>query len=95
MNLLILLCLVSGTILGILLRRQRPILATVDRLTMWAIYLLVFSLGAAVGANPAVIGNLGRLGWQAVLLCAGGILGSVCLIRLVGPRLVPPASHEK
>jgi hypothetical protein len=95
MNLVILLCLASGTLLGILLRRQRPVLAVADRLTSWAIYLLVYSLGIAVGANPAVLENLGRLGWQAALLCAGGILGSVCLIRLIGPRLAPSASHEK
>ena len=95
MNLQILLFLTMGTILGLLLRRRRPVLAVADRLTAWAIYLLVFSLGAAVGANPAVLENLGRLGWQAILLCAGGVLGSVSLIRLIGPRLFPSVSHEK
>jgi hypothetical protein len=94
-NLAILFCLLLGIGAGILLRGRRGVLVWAGRATTWSVYLLVFCLGGAVGANPAILGNLGRLGWQAVLICAGGILGSVCLVRLVGPYLFPSLIHEK
>lgn len=95
MNLLILLCLLLGVGLGVRLRARRALIGWAGRGITWSVYLLVFCLGGAVGASRAVLDNLGRLGWQAVLICAGGILGSVALGRLVGPYLLPSQSHEK
>jgi hypothetical protein len=51
---------------------------------------LIFFLGVSVGANPAVVRGLGRLGLQALILSAGGILGSVLVARLVSR-----AGHEE
>ena len=95
MNLVILLCLLLGIGLGFLLRGQRALIGWAGRATTWSVYLLVFCLGGAVGANRAILDNLGRMGWQAVLICTGGILGSVCLIRLVSPYLLPSVTHEE
>ena len=95
MNLVILLCLLLGIGLGVLLRERRVLIGWAGRATAWSIYLLVFCLGGAVGADRAILDNLGRMGWQAVLICTSGILGSVCLVRLVTPYLLPSVTHEK
>jgi uncharacterized membrane protein YbjE (DUF340 family) len=94
-NLIILLCLLLGIGLGVLLRERRALIKWSGRATTWSVYLLVFCLGGAVGANRTILDNLGRMGWQAVLICIGGILGSVCLVRLVSPYLLPSVTHEE
>ncbi len=75
--------LVGGTVLGMVLRRQKWILETADKATHWAIYLLLFLLGLSVGANETVMQSLGTLGWQAFLLSSGAVLGSAIAALVV------------
>ena len=79
----ILLFLAAGMFVGYLLRSRKNVLATARTAATWSLYLLIFFLGVSVGANPAVVRGLGRLGIQALILSAGGILGSVLVARLV------------
>ena len=95
MNMHILGFLVTGMLVGMLLRKQGSLLWVANRLMTWSLYLMVFLLGSSVGGNHAVIDNLGRLGFQAFLLCAGGIVGSVCAARLVSTRCFKPARYEE
>lgn len=57
-------------------RRQFPMLSQVITVLIWA---LLFCLGVEVGMNPQVIGRLGDLGIEAVVLCVGGLAGSIAL----------------
>lgn len=75
--------LVAGTILGMVLNKQKWVLETADKATHWAIYLLLFLLGLSVGANETVMQSLGVLGWQAFLLSVGTVSGSAIAASIV------------
>jgi hypothetical protein len=85
MDFLIIGFLLLGVAFGFLLRRVPRVVPVTARLASGTVYGLVFLLGASVGANPAVMANLGRFGLQALVLCLGGVLGSLILARLVSP----------
>ncbi len=72
-----------GIFIGFLLRNKTRVVKLNDRLTLWAIYLLLFLLGLSTGANKAVIGNLHNLGVESLIIAAGGVLGSVVMATLV------------
>jgi len=91
----ILLFLAVGMFVGYLLRSRKNVLATARTAATWSLYLLIFFLGVSVGANPAVVRGLGRLGIQALILSAGGILGSVLVARLVSRAGFDRARHEE
>ena len=77
--------LLLGIIMGVPLRSLPRIVPLAGRLTTGTVYTLVFLLGASVGANPTVMANLGAYGVQALVLCLGGVLGSLVVARLVTP----------
>lgn len=85
----IILCFIVGIVIGRLLRRQQPLIQLADRLTMWAVYALLFVLGLSVGANQEVLANFGPLGLQAGVLTAGAIVGSVSAVQLLSLWPVP------
>lgn len=71
-----------GIALGYLIRNYKVLVKTADRLVMWAIYLLLFLLGIAIGANEVIMKNLHLLGLKALAITIGGIMGSVLLAWL-------------
>jgi uncharacterized membrane protein YbjE (DUF340 family) len=68
-----------GIAVGIALRSKPKLIAISDKLTMWAIFLLLFLLGLAIGANEVIVKNLPLLGLQALAIAIGGVVGSVLL----------------
>ncbi len=66
----------AGIGLGFLLRRYGW-LQRLGRPIAYTIYLLLFLLGIAVGANREIVDNLISLGGQAFLLAMAGTVGSV------------------
>lgn len=72
-----------GIILGYLLQNKMHIIKFVDPLTNITIYALLFLLGISVGTNQTIVSNLGTLGAVALLLMAGGVIGSVVLAFFV------------
>jgi hypothetical protein len=77
--------LLLGIAVGVPLRPLPSVAPVAGRLTTGTIFLLVFLLGASVGGNPTVMAHLGTYGVQALVLCLGGVLGSLALARLVAP----------
>ncbi len=71
--------LVVGMIAGYLLRNKTRIIKINDNLTKWAIYLLLFLLGVAIGNNKEIMNNLHTLGLKALAITAGGVTGSIIL----------------
>ncbi len=51
-------------------------------LVFGGLFLLIFSMGLQVGANPEVINKLDHLGLQAIMLAAGTIIGSLVFILI-------------
>jgi len=45
--------------------------------------LLLFILGVSIGSNSLIVNNLGKFGWQAIVLAVSGVLGSLIAARLV------------
>ncbi len=90
----VLLFLATGLLVGYLLQSRRKLLEALSVATTWSLFLLIFLLGISVGANEAVLKSLGRLGAQALILSAGGIVGSVAVACLVA-RALHLERHEK
>jgi len=68
-----------GIIFGYLIRGELSLIKINDKLIMWAIYLLLFVLGIAIGTNETIMKSLPTLGLKALAITLGGIFGSVLL----------------
>ena len=75
----ILIVLSAGILMGLLLVRQTGIHQLNNHLLNGAIYLLLFLLGISVGSNREIIQNLGKIGYEAILIAIASIAGSVLL----------------
>ena len=73
----VLLLMSLGIVIGLLLDKFPKIIKTVDKMTTWSIYLLLFLLGIGVGLNEKIINNLHTIGLQALILTIGAVLGSL------------------
>lgn len=74
---------IAGCGLGLGLKGKARFLSIIRRATDGAVYLLLFLLGLSVGSNRLVIANIGRLGFQALILTTGAVTGSVLLASLL------------
>jgi uncharacterized membrane protein YbjE (DUF340 family) len=74
----------AGIALGYLIRNRKR----------WAIYLLLFLLGIAIGTNEVIVKNLPTLGLKALLISMGGVLGSVLLAWLAYRLWFAPKDTE-
>ncbi len=72
----------AGVVLGYVIRHKTRFIKYIDLSINIAIYLLLFLLGISVGANKIILDNLGTLGFNALLLAAGAVAGSVGLSYL-------------
>ena len=76
-EIIIIMC--AGIFAGTLLRGKKFMLAFLDRLTLAAIYLLLFLLGLSVGTDENIINSFPNIGFTAVILTLSAITGSVVL----------------
>ena len=67
---------------GYLLRDLR-FLQKVEKSISLTIFLLLFVLGLSIGSNSLIINNIGKFGWQAIVLATLSILGSLLASFLV------------
>ncbi len=65
----------GGMVMGYFFRGKR--LACISRLIMIVIFILLFLLGINVGENKQIMGNLGVIGGEAVVITFGAVAGSV------------------
>ena len=70
-----------GIGIGYLLRDLR-FLQKVEKSISLTIFLLLFVLGLSIGSNSLII-NIGKFGWQAIVLATLSILGSLLASFLV------------
>jgi uncharacterized membrane protein YbjE (DUF340 family) len=89
---IIIMCL--GIVLGYLIRNRKLWVRLADKLTMWAIYLLLFLLGIAIGTNEVIVKNLPTLGLKALLISMGGVLGSVLVAWLAYRLWFAPKKND-
>lgn len=72
----ILLIMVLGILCGFLIRRRNSIIKLIEPLLNWSVYILLFLIGIGVGTNKIVVERLGIIGFQALVLTLGAVLGS-------------------
>ena len=75
--------LVLGLLVGRLIKSQRFTHKASEQIAMITIYLLLFLLGISVGINPEIINNLPVIGFHAIFLSVGALLGTLVLSYLV------------
>ena len=63
--------------------RNWSILPKTEKTISLTIFLLLFILGVSIGSNSLIVNNLGKFGWQAIILSTSGVLGSLIAARLV------------
>lgn len=68
-----------GIGIGFIFHKKLSFIKTAEKLTTYAIWLLLFLLGISVGANELIVKNIGKLGAQAFIISFASILGSVLL----------------
>ena len=72
----------AGVLIGHFLRNGKRV-EKIEKSTSITIFVLLFVLGLSVGSNNAIIGNLGRFGWQAAVIAMLGMGGSIIAARIV------------
>ncbi len=78
-----LLLMLAGVVAGFALRNNSLILKINETLLNITIYILLLLLGIAVGTNEKIIHNLYQIGFQALIITAGAIAGSVAFSWLI------------
>lgn len=72
-----------GLLLGHLIKKYKTIHRINERFTMVTVYLLLFLLGISVGVNDEIVGNMVAIGFKALFLSTGAMLGTLILAYLV------------
>lgn len=60
---------------------------TIANFTTLCLFIMLLAMGAQLGANEKLLADLGHMGWQALVLALGSIVGSVLLVRLMEKRI--------
>lgn len=75
--------LMAGVLVGYLIRKRKKLVKINDKLTTYAIYVLLLLLGIAIGVNKQITENLPTLGVDALVLTIGAVGGSIVLALFV------------
>ena len=68
-----------GMLIGFLLRKSTRTKMWTDKLTSGVIFLLLFVMGVAIGADKTIMSSLHTLGIQALVITLGAVAGSILL----------------
>lgn len=79
----VLLVMTAGIIVGAFVHKKPLLIKANDQLISLAIYVLLFLLGISVGLNKTIVQNIGRLGYQALIITLGAVFGSVLFSWIV------------
>ena len=66
-----------------------PVLRAFDMATNAALILLMAVIGLNIGTSPQVMGNLGAIGLNCLIISLSAIIGSVILVRLAEATVMP------
>ncbi len=75
---LILISLAIGISLGFFVfTKHQNTKGYINYATTYTIYILIFSMGLAVGVNKPLLQNIVSVGWQAIFIAGCAMLGSI------------------
>ena len=75
--------LAAGAPVGFVLRRKKGVLKFSDKIVSLSVYVLLFLLGAGLGANEHLMSQLERMSFAAVIITLGAFTGSALAAALV------------
>lgn len=75
--------LIIGFLVGWLLRNKNNWIKTSEKILLYTIYLLLFTIGMSVGKNPKIIKNIFILGIDALVISFFCVLGSISIAFIV------------
>jgi uncharacterized membrane protein YbjE (DUF340 family) len=73
----VLLLMALGIIVGWIFHHKTILLQWISKFTNWAIYLLLFLLGLAVGTNKEIIANFDKIGYLSIAITFFAVAGSI------------------
>lgn len=79
----VLILMTIGIGIGWFLHKKEKLLKFTDKLTNWAIYLLLFLLGLSVGTNEKILQNFHQIGFQAIVITVFAVMGSIIVSWLL------------
>ena len=88
-------CIAIGVPIGFALRKNTRAVCIVNRLTMWAIYGLLFLLGLSLGTNATVMSQIDTIGIQALLISICTVTGSACATWLLDRYVLKGCLDER
>ena len=95
--LIILGCISCGMLSGFWQRRNAPLMRAADTVSLYAVYGLLFILGARLGADQELLSRLPVLGGRALCIAfcctAASALGMTALRRWFGNEAAPRSGH--
>ena len=74
--------LAAGAPVGFILRRKKSVLKFSDKIVSLSVYVLLFLLGAGLGANEHLMAQLERMSFAAIVITAGAFTGSALAAAL-------------
>lgn len=92
---IIILAIVVGIIIGWLDIFSYRIKLWLNRLSTVCLFLMLICLGAKIGCDANLLGQIERLGRQSLLLGGSAILGSLLLVYVVIKLLAPDFAKEE
>lgn len=91
----VMIVMLSGVLIGYILRNIRAIPALVSKINIYIIFLLLFVMGLSVGSNQQVIQGLGTLGLLGIAISVVSIAGSVFLSWIVYRHLFKKEDDQR
>lgn len=73
----VLILMTSGIIVGWIFHHKTIFLQWISKLTNWAIYLLLFLLGLAVGTNDEILSSFDKIGYLSIAITLFAVAGSI------------------
>ncbi len=75
--------LLLGTLFGLLIEKNKRIVNLTNKLLLFVIYLLLFSLGISIGKNKILIKIFFKVGLESLIIAMFGIMGSAIFAYII------------
>ncbi|WP_016777949.1 lysine exporter LysO family protein [Anaerophaga thermohalophila] len=86
---------VAGIVAGSFFRGNKKFITLNEKLVSIVVFALLFFLGISVGSDTRVVNNISSLGWKAIALSGGAILGSLLLAAMVSSFFTNDANKNR
>lgn len=92
---IIILFLLVGFVIGFLNLLANRFLKLTEYLTTGGLIVLLLSMGAKIGANDQILSQIGKIGFRALFLALGSVLGSLILLLMVSKKFLSVFESSK